>query len=183
MSASVSCYCYKQELTPAFPNGPNRTRENRWPNGMTFMRIRLLVMATLAAGALAAPLQAQDTATKPGGLNKVAHDVSKTAKKAGRDTKAEVHRDAAKAHKTLTKTGNQTKAELKHATGVTVASPDADHKPGGLNKVARDVSHTSKKAGAKAKHGVKKVASEAHGKLSTAGKNAKQEIKDSTKKP
>lgn len=152
-------------------------------NGMSFMRIRFLVMATFAAGALAAPLRAQDTATKPGGLNKVAHNVSKTAKKAGKDTKAEVHRDAAKAHKTLTKAGNETKAELKRTTGVTVKSPDAEHKPGGLNKVARDVSHTSKKAGAKAKHGIKKVASEAHGALSTAGKNAKQEIKDSTKKP
>jgi hypothetical protein len=129
-------------------------------------------MATLAAGALAAPLRAQDTATKPGGLNKVAHDVSKTAKKAGKDTKAEVHRDASKTHKALTKAGNKTKAELKHTTGVTVKSPDAEHKPGGLNKV-----------GAKAKHGIKKVASEAHGQLSTAGKNAKQEIKDSTKKP
>jgi hypothetical protein len=150
---------------------------------MTFMRIRFLVMASLAAGALAAPLRAQDTATKAGGLNKAAHNVSKTMKKAGRDTKGEVHRDAAKAHKGLTKAGNQTKAELKQTTGVTVASPDAKHKPGGLHKVARDVSHTSKKAGAKAKHGIKKVASEAHGELSTAGKKAKQEIKDSTKKP
>lgn len=147
------------------------------------MRIRILLVATLVAGALAAPLHAQDTASKPGGLNKVAHNVSKTMKKAGKDTKAEVHRDAAKTHKTLTKAGNDTKGELKKTTGVTTESPDANHKPGGVNKVARDVSHTSKKVGAKAKHGVKKVGSEAHGELTTAGKKAKQEIKDSVKKP
>jgi hypothetical protein len=147
------------------------------------MRIRFLAMIAVATGALAVPLRAQDTSAKPGGLNKAAHDVSKTMKKAGKDTKAEVHRGAAKAHETLTKAGNKTKAELKQTTGVTVASPDAEHKPGGLNKVARDVSHTSKKVGAKAKHGIKKTASEAHGELSTTGKKAKEEIKESTKKP
>jgi hypothetical protein len=153
------------------------------PEGNTFMRIRYLVVAALAAGAIGSPLRAQDTGSKPGGLNKVAHDVSKTAKKAGKDTKAEVHRDAAKAHKTLTKAGNETKSELKKTTGVTTAAPDAEHKPGGLNKVARDVSHASKTTGAKAKHEVKKTASKAHGELTTTGKDAKQAIKDSTKKP
>jgi gas vesicle protein len=148
---------------------------------MIFMRIHYLFVAVFTAGALAAPLRAQDT--KPGGLNKVAHDVSKTAKKAGKDTKAEVHRDASKTHRTLKKAGNDTKAELKHTTGVTTPAPDADHKPGGLNKAARDVSHASKKAGAKAKHSVKRTAAEAHGELSKSGKDAKQAIKDSIKKP
>ena len=83
-----------------------------------------MVLATaVVLGAIAAPLKAQDTAaTKPGGLNKVAHNVSKTMKKAGRDTKAEVHRDASKTHQTLTKAGNDTKAQLKRTTGVTTHS-------------------------------------------------------------
>src|SRR5438552_1720881 len=46
---------------------------------MRAMRIRYLVGATLVLGALTAPVRAQDTTQKkPGGLNKVAHDVSKT---------------------------------------------------------------------------------------------------------
>ena len=61
------------------------------------MKIRMLLATAVVLGAIGAPLRAQDTAgTKPGGLNKVAHNVSKTMKKAGRDTKAEVHRDASK---------------------------------------------------------------------------------------
>jgi hypothetical protein len=140
------------------------------------MRLHHVLAATLALTALSAPLRAQAD-KKPGGLNKVAHDISKTTKKAGRDTKAEVHRDASKTHNVLTKAGNDTKAELKRTTGVTSKSPDANHKPGGLNKMARDVSHTSKKLGAKAKHGVKKTGNEAHGALTKAGKDAKAEVK------
>src|SRR4026209_2530668 len=117
---------------------------------MCSMRIRYVMAATLALSALTTPLRAQET--KPGGLNKIARNVSKTVKKAGRDTKAEVHRDASKTHQVLTKAGNDTKAELKRTTGTTSKSPDADHKPGGLNKLARDVSHTSKKPGGHAKH-------------------------------
>src|SRR6185503_18761346 len=70
------------------------------------MRIGMVLATAIALGAMAAPLKAQDTTTKkPGGLNKVAHNVSKTMKKAGRDVKAEVHRDASKTHQTLTKAG------------------------------------------------------------------------------
>lgn len=140
------------------------------------MRIQLILAATMALGALVTPLQAQET-KKPGGLNKVAHDVSKTVKKAGKDTKAEVHRDASKSHKVLTKAGNDTKAELKRTTGVTSKTPDAEHKAGGVNKLARDVSHASKKVGAKAKHGVKKSAADAHGALTKAGKDTKAAVK------
>src|SRR5690349_17448256 len=148
------------------------------------MRIRMILATAAVLGAIAAPLRAQDTtATKPGGLNKVAHNVSKTMKKAGRDTKAEVHRDASKTHQTLTKAGNDTKAELKRTTGVTSKSPSPGHKPGGVNKLARDVSHTSKTLGAKAKHTVKKSSSAAHQDLTKAGKNAKEVVKDSVKKP
>jgi hypothetical protein len=133
-----------------------------------------MLAAVLVAGGLAAPLHAQDTTHKPGGLNKVAHDVSKTVKKAGRDTKAEVKRDASKAHTSLTKAGNDTKEAAGEVTGV--------HKVGGdVGKAAKSVSHTSKKAGAQAKHAVKKSASKAHHKLTKAGKAAKDSLK--AKKP
>ena len=141
------------------------------------MRIQYVLGAALALSALAAPLRAQED-KKPGGLNKIARDVSKTVKKAGRDTKAEVHRDASKTHNVLTKAGNDTKAELKRTTGVTSKSPDAEHKPGGLNKLARDVSHESKKVGSKAKHGVKKAGSETHNELTKAGKDTKTAVKN-----
>lgn len=142
------------------------------------MRIRQFLMAAAVLGAWIAPLESHLWAQeKPGGLNKIARDVSKTAKKAGRDTKAEVRRDAGKAHGALTKAGNDTKAELKRTTGVTTKTPDAEHKPGGVNKLARDVSHTSKETGAKVKHGVKKTSSEAHGELTKAGKGAKETVK------
>jgi hypothetical protein len=138
------------------------------------MRIRTMLIAVLVAGGLAAPLHAQDTTHKPGGLNKVAHDVSKAAKKAGRDTKAEVKRDASKAHATLTKAGNDTKEAAGEVTGV--------HKVGGdVGKAAKAVSHTSKKAGAQAKHAVKKSASKTHHELTKAGKAAKDSLK--AKKP
>ena len=147
------------------------------------MRIGMILATAVVLGAIGAPLKAQDTTTKPGGLNKVAHNVSKTMKKAGRDTKAEVHRDASKTHQTLTKAGNDTKAELKRTTGVTTKSTSPNHKPGGVNKLARDVSHTSKTVGAKAKHTVKHAGSSAHQDLTKAGKNAKEAVKDSVKKP
>lgn len=137
------------------------------------MRLQL-GLAVVAALALGAPLHAQDTtATKPGGLNKVAHDISKASKKAGRDTKAEVHRDASKTHHALKKAGNDTKASLKKTTGVTTPAPSPEHKPGGLNKVARDVSHASKKAGSNVKHGIKNSSSAAHDSLKKAGNSAK----------
>ncbi len=135
------------------------------------MKIRYVVVAMLAAGALSAPLHAQDTtAKKPGGLNKVAHDVSATAKKAGRDTKAEVHRDASKTHNALTKAGNDTKTAAGNATGI--------HKIGGsVGEAAKAVSSTSKKAGRSAKAGVKKATSSAHDSLSSLGKGVKAEVK------
>ncbi|MGH9884662.1 MAG: hypothetical protein ACREBE_03990 [bacterium] len=129
------------------------------------------MIGVVALAGFGAPLQAQ------GGLNKVAHDVSKTMKKAGRDTKAEFHRDASPTHHPLTKAGNDTKAELKRTTGVTSKTPDANHKPGGVNKLARDVSHAGKETGAHAKHSLKKTSSEAHGELTKAGKDTKEAVK------
>jgi hypothetical protein len=138
------------------------------------MRTQIRFAAVAAALTLfaAASAGAQDTqdAHKPGGLNKVAHDVSATAKKAGRDTKAEVHRDASKAHNTLTDAGNGTKATLKKTTGIHGSHAS---KPGGLNKIAHDISNTSKKAGSDAKGTVKEAKSDAHGALTETGKSVK----------
>jgi methylphosphotriester-DNA--protein-cysteine methyltransferase len=141
------------------------------------MRIRYLLVASIVAGALSAPLHAQDTTTKkPGGLKKAAHAVSATTKKAGRDAKAEVHRDASTAHRALKKAGNDTKTATGNATGI--------HKVGGaVGDAAQAVSHAGKKTGAAAKQGVKKTSSAAHGELTKAGKKAKAAVKDSTKKP
>ena len=121
----------------------------------------------------ALPARAQDT-HKPGGLNKVAHDVSSTMKKAGRDTKAEVHRDASKTHNALTDAGNETKTVLKKTTGI---KGSKNPHPGGLNKVAHDISNTSKKAGSDAKAEKNRVKSKAHGAATEAGKEAKKEVK------
>ena len=129
----------------------------------------LSIFAGSAAGAQAAEEH------KPGGLNKIARDVSKTAKKAGRDTKAELKRGSSKTHNALTDAGNDTKAELKRATGI--KAPQS-HQPGGLNKVARDISKTSKKAGSDAKAEKNRVKSEVHGELTEAGKS----VKDTTLK-
>src|SRR5215210_6869494 len=107
------------------------------------VRIAALAAVLSLYGATTAGAQ-QAEEKKPGGLNKVAHDVSKTSKKAGRDTKAEVKRAGSKAHNTLSDAGNETKTVLKKTTGIK-ASQSKD--PGGLNKVARDISKTSKKAG------------------------------------
>jgi hypothetical protein len=118
------------------------------------VKINLRIAALAAALSLygAATAGAQQEEHKPGGLNKVAHDISKTSKKAGRDTKAEIKRDASKTHNALTDAGNDTKAGLKKATGI--KAPQS-HQPGGLNKVARDISHASKKAGSEAKGDLK----------------------------
>src|SRR3954470_15027504 len=143
------------------------------------MRNKGLWIVVLGIGALAAPLHAplhaQDTtAKKPGGLNKVAHDVSKTMKKAGRDTKAEVKRDASKAHGALTDAGNETKTAAGNATGI--------HKVGGdVGKAAKAVSGASKSTGAKAKHTVKHAKASAHKELTKSGKNAKEDAKAATK--
>jgi len=98
--------------------------------------VRLGAAAALALFA-ALPARAQDTSShKPGGLNKVAHNVSSTVKKAGRDTKAEVKRGSSKTHNALTDAGNNTKTVLKKTTGI---KGSTNPHPGGLNKVARNI--------------------------------------------
>ncbi|MEP6732300.1 MAG: hypothetical protein ABJE10_16765 [bacterium] len=132
--------------------------------------LRFAAVAALATFAVA-PLRAQDTSShKPGGLNKVAHDVSKTAKKAGQDTKAEVKRDASKTHGALQNAGNETKTVLKKTTGI---HGSTNPHPGGLNKVAHDISNTSKKAASDTKAEKNRLKSKAHGEATEMGKSAK----------
>ena len=137
---------------------------------MINVRIAALAAALSLYGATA--VGAQD-AKKPGGLNKVAHDISKTSKKAGRDIKAETKRVGSKTHNALTDAGNDTKKTLKKATGI--KAPQS-HQPGGLNKVARDISKTSKKAGSDTKAEIKRVKGDAHGASTEAGKSLKDTV-------
>jgi hypothetical protein len=139
------------------------------------MRVRIVLVAVLLAS-LSTVSSAQEK--KPGGLNKIARDVSKTSKETGRAAKSEVKQGSSAAHRTLKKAGRNTKAELKRTTGVTTPAPSPEHKPGGLNKMARDVSHQSKKTGAHVKHQTKKESSKAHGAATKAGKKAKEEVKN-----
>ena len=141
------------------------------------MRINVRIAALAAAlslyGATAAATAGAQDANKPGGLNKVARDISKTSKKAGRDIKAETKRASSKAHNELTDAGNATKKTLKKATGI--KAPQS-HQPGGLNKVARDISKTSKKAGSDTKAEIKRVKGDAHGASTEAGKSLKDTV-------
>lgn len=134
--------------------------------------VRVVALAAALAAVAFQPARAQDD-HKPGGLNKVAHDVSNTFKKAGRDTKAEVKRDASKAHGALQHAGNETKTVLKKTTGI--RGSQSKH-PGGLNKVARNISNTVKKAGRDTRAEKDRVKSKVHGELTETGKS----IKDTT---
>ena len=141
--------------------------------------IRSLALAAFGAMALfAAPhtAQAQD-AHKPGGLTAVAHNVSNTFKRAGRDTKAEVRRDEVKAHHGLQDAGNETKTVLKRTTGIHGSN---NTHPGGLNKIARDISHAGKSVGRSARDEKDKIKSSAHGTATKAGNETKTEIKRAT---
>src|SRR5829696_6657231 len=71
-------------------------------------RIAALATALSLYGAATVGAQ-QAEEKKPGGLNKVARDISKTSKKAGRDTKAEVKRVKSKAHGAATEAGKSVK--------------------------------------------------------------------------
>ena len=134
-------------------------------------QLRFAAVAALALFA-ALPARAQDD-HKPGGLNKIAHNVSKTVKKAGRDTKAEVKRDASKTHNALTDAGNNTKTVLKKTTGI---KGSKNPHPGGLNKIAHDISNTSKKAASDTKAEKNRVKSDLHGKATEAGKSVKDTV-------
>lgn len=105
---------------------------------------------------MAHPASAQDT-THHGGVNGAARAVSGAAKSTGRAVKSGVKTVGSKTHKVLKKAGRGTKSALSHAVGDTVHDPN--HKPGGLNKAARDVSASVKHVGRSAKAGVHEEAS------------------------
>ena len=151
---------------------------------------RRLIALTMALGVLAAaPAVAQQGAAQdttkhePGGLNKVARDVSKTVKKAGRDTKAETKRVASRTHRTLKKAGEDTKEEVKRHTATGEVADTTAHEPGGVNKVARNVSKTFKKAGSDTKKQLKRSSSKAHRSLKKSGHAVKEAVKDTTTTP
>src|SRR5690348_17161919 len=128
------------------------------------MRIQYLLAVAGLSALLAAPAMAQDPIKKVGDethhvLKKTGNAVKQTAKDAGSAT-----------HHTLKKAGNATKADLGDATGIHTVGGD-------VGKAARAVSHKSKTVSAKAKHSVKKHASQAHNDLTAAGKDAKAEVK------
>ena len=125
------------------------------------MRVRYAIAVALLSCAFGVPLRAQDTTVK-----KVAHNISKTVKKAGRDIKAEAKRDASGAHRALKANGNAAKDEAHEMTGI-------DTMPAPVNKAARAVSHTGKSVGANAKHTVKKASTSAHHELKKTGNEAK----------
>ena len=70
--------------------------------------VRIAALAAVLSLFSVATARAQDD-HKPGGLNKVAHDISNTSKKAGRDAKAEKNRVKSKAHGAATEAGKSMK--------------------------------------------------------------------------
>src|SRR4051812_49308797 len=99
------------------------------------MRVQQWAVGIGMVAMFAAAAAAQDTSTtpakKPGGLNKVAHNISNTSKKAGRDVKAAVKGASSDTHQTLKKAGNDTKAQAKRTTGYTTPAPTDSTRPGG----------------------------------------------------
>ncbi len=145
------------------------------------MRVRQWAVTLGLLAVCASGLKAQEPTPepkKPGGLNKLARDVSKESKKAGRQLKENLKDVSSDTHIALKKAGNDTKAEAKRVTGYTAQTPDEEHKPGGLNKLARDFSSASKKIGARWKNSVKSGASSTHAALTDAGKAAKDTLKE-----
>jgi hypothetical protein len=142
-----------------------------------FRPATLITIATLAGALAARPALAQDT-THHGGVNGAARAVSGAVKAVGRGAKSGVKTVTSGTHKVLKKAGRGTKSTLAHAVGDTVHHPN--HKPGGLNKVARDFSKSVKHVGRAAKSGVHEEASDAHKTLQKNGKNLKKSVKDTT---
>ena len=104
-------------------------------------------------------------------IKKVGDATHHVLKKSGKAIKQGAKDAGSATHQTLTKAGNATKTTLGNATGI--------HKVGGdVGKAARSVSHTGKRLGAKAKHGVKRKASTAHNALTKDGKDAKATVKN-----
>src|SRR3979411_1354710 len=129
------------------------------------VRFAVFAVALSLSAAGSARAQAPDD-HKPGGLNKVAHDARKPVKKAGRDTKAEVKRDASKGHHVAQDAGNNTKTVLKKATGI---HGSTNENPLGLHKGAPATHKTGKKAARDTRAEKDRVKSNAHGELKETG--------------
>mgnify|MGYP001550517668 CR=1 FL=1 len=143
-----------------------------------FRSTTLIAVATLAGALVASPLLAQQDTVHHGGVNGAARAVSGTLKTVGRDAKAGTKAVASKTHHVLKKAGRGAKSTLAHATGDTIHDPN--HKPGGLNKVAREVSGSIKHVGRAAKADVHSTANDAHKSLQKTGNNVKKSMKDTT---
>jgi ElaB/YqjD/DUF883 family membrane-anchored ribosome-binding protein len=128
------------------------------------MKIQLALAVLGLSALLAAPAHAQSDVKKAADathhvLKKTGNAIKQGAKDAGSAT-----------HHQLKKAGNKTKEVGGDVTGI--------HKVGGdVGKAAQAVSHTGKKAGAKAKHTLKDTKADAHGALTKAGKDAKADVK------
>jgi hypothetical protein len=141
-----------------------RRRGEGAEDGNQTMRIHKLLAAAALSALFAIPAHAQS-------IKKVGAEIHHELKKAGNGIK-EGAKDAGSAtHNALTKAGNGTKKTLGDATGVHTVGGD-------VGKIAHKVSHTGKKYGAKAKHGVKHTAAQAHDSLTKAGKDAKATVKN-----
>ena len=127
------------------------------------MRIHHALTIVGLSALLAAPVSAQS-------IKKVADETHHVLKKTGKAVKKTAKDAGSATHSALTKAGNKTKEVGGEVTGI--------HKVGGdVGKAAKSVSHTGKKLGAKAKHGVQHTKSAVHSDLTKAGKDAKETVK------
>lgn len=140
-------------------------------------RTALIAASAFACIVAAKPASAQDT-THHGGVDGAARSVSAAAKTTGRTLKSDIKTVGSKTHHVLKKTGRRAKSALSHAVGDTVHDPN--HKPGGLNKAARDVSESMKHVGRSAKADVHEGASDAHKTLQKTGNEVKKSVADTS---
>ena len=124
----------------------------------------LFAIAMLAGALAAGPALAQS----------VPQEVHGAAKATGRGIKAGAKSVGSSVHHVLKTAGRGTKSALARAVGDTIHHPN--HKPGGLNKVARDLSESIKHVGRSAKAGVHEEASDAHKTLQKNGKDVKKDV-------
>ncbi len=136
-------------------------------------RMNTILLAGLLLLFAAAPARAQqDAARDSGSVTGQAHHALKGA---GRGIKSGAKSAGSKIHHALKTAGNKTKTALKRATGDTVSHKA--HKPGGINKVARDVSGAFKRTGRHAKASLKQASGRTHKVLKHTGRDVKSDLK------
>jgi hypothetical protein len=138
----------------------------------------LIAIASLAGVLVARPALAQDTTVHHGGVNGAARSVSNASKSAGRAIKKGVKSAGSSVHHVLKTAGRGTKAGVDRAIGDTIHDPN--HKPGGLNKVAREASESVKHVGRTAKSAIHHGANDTHKGLQKAGNDVKKTVADSS---